>query len=96
MDLLDRGEVEGLVARQRAADCSADLMARVIVLLLFGRRLRAERVVAEEAEDGAVEVVRSRLGDDRHRPAGGAADLGGEAVLDDAELADGVLAEARS
>src|ERR1043165_2013473 len=96
VDLLDRGEVERAVARQRAADRAADLVARVVAFFLRSDRLRAEIVVAEEAEDVAVEIVRAALGDDGHGAAGGAADLGGEAVLDDAELADGILAEARA
>ena len=76
VDLLDRGEVEELVVRDRAAEREAELVARVVVVLLqIERALRAERRVAEEAEDAAVDVVRARLGDDRQRAAGRAADL---------------------
>src|SRR5438046_7211580 len=94
--MLDRGEVEELVPGQRTAERAAQLVARVVVLLQVERPLGAQRLVAEEAEEVAVDVVRSRLGDDGERTAGRAADLGVEAVLDDSELADGVLAEARA
>src|SRR5258706_4829682 len=69
-------------------------MALVVVLLQVEGALGTEGFVAEEAEDVAVQIVRARLGHDRQRAAGGAADLRVEPVLDDPELADGVLAEA--
>src|SRR5258705_10232314 len=85
-----------LFRSQWATHGAAELMARVVVLLQIERPLGAKRLVAKESEGVAVDVVGARLGDDGERTAGGAADLGVEAVLDDAELADGVLTEARA
>src|SRR5581483_7049684 len=97
IDLLDRCEVEELVLLERAAGCEAELMAReVVVLLEIERALRTERCIAEEAEDRAVHVVRARLRHARQRTAGRTADLRVEAIVDDAELAHCILAEART
>ncbi len=96
LHLLERPEEVRPVPDDRAADGAAELLARVVVLLLVELALRPQRVVAEEPERRSVQVVRARLGDDRQRAAGRPADLAVEPVGDDAELADRVLAELRA
>ena len=93
-DLFEAQEVVRAVLDERPAEREAELLARIRVLLQVELALLAQRIVTEEAEDRALEHVRAGLGDDRERAACRAADLGVEAVADDAELADGVLREA--
>ncbi len=96
VDLLEGREEMGLILDDRAAQCEAELVTLVAdVRVLLERALGAQRVAAVEAEERARERVRSGFRQDRERAARGAADLGVEAVVDDAELRDRVLRELR-
>jgi hypothetical protein len=68
----------------RAAEAAAELIAAVILLVevvdLLRERLRVERVVAEQREPAAAEVVGAALGDDVEDAAVAAAVLGLEAI----------------
>ena len=86
----------GLVLRDRPAEGDAPLEAvlldaRVELVVPLGD----ERVRQVEGEEASLEVVRPALGDDGQGAAGGAADLRVEPGVDDAELGDGVLRDAR-
>src|SRR6185436_4415590 len=86
-------EVERAIGLDRPADAQAELLAVLVRLERGEEVLGLERIVAQEVEALAVDLVGPRSGDGVDRAAGGAAELGGEVADADLELADRRLAD---
>ena len=93
VEVLEGREVVRPIAHDRSAEGEARVPARVVDLVLLERPLGAQGVGPDEAEDRPVHLVAAGLGDHDEPATRGLADLGVEALADDAELTDRVLAD---